>query len=297
MSDVTNLRQGVNKIVCTGVLAEKDIHEGKDNNGRTTLEGYISVKVDDINQVRFNIRVSAVKNDGTSNPAYENISKFNNDAKSIAEVGIESATKVDIRNGQLNPYHSTQSGRDVFGYRTSFISVYRGSEEDWNPTVTANIELYVKGIFPEMDKEGEETGRAIIKGVLATYNGVELVDLIVPSEDDFANKVLDGIIEVGQTYEFFADIINNRVEIVKEIPTILGKPRIDKSYDYKNELIVTGCSEPKPEGLAYDSDAIKLALQEREERIKESSNKTNNHSNQNNQNRPSGAASGRTPNW
>ena len=291
MSDVTNLKQAENKVECTGYLAEKDIHPVKDSNGRDALEGYVSIKTDDTNQIRFNIRVLAKKNDGTPNPAYENISKFNDDAKSIAEVGAEAASKVEVRAGQLNPYHSTQSNSDVLGYRTSFIGVVRS--ENFEPKAQATVELFVQNVLPEMDKNGEETGRALVKGVLVTYNGVEPLTLTVGK--DMADEVLSGAIETGQTFEFFADIVNSRVEKKKEIPVRLGKPRIERTFIYTNELILTGCSEPYDDDRAYDRDAIKLALNERNDRIKANANKPK--GNAGGQSKPSGAASGRVATW
>lgn len=297
MSDVTNLRQSKNKGEVTGILAEKDIHAGKNTaNGKEMLEGFVSIKVDEINQVRIKVSADVTKKDGTPNPAYDNLKGFNENAVSIADGGIENASRVTTSSVQLNPYHSTQSGRDVITYRTGFISKYNGGDDNWEPKAEVSVELYVKAIVPEMNKDGEETGRAVLKGVMFNYNGgAELVDLIIPAEDNFAEQALDGAVEIGQTYEFFADIVNNRVEIKKEIPTVLGKPRIETSYDYKNELVMTGCSEPVPENLAYDSNAVKLALVEREERIK--NNRASGNASAPAQNKPSAASKGRMANW
>lgn len=298
MSDVTNLRQAKNKIECVGILAEKDLHAGKNqNNGKATIEGYVSIKVDEINQVRFRVQADETKKDGTSNPAYENLTAFNQNASSIAEVGVDNASRVRTASGQLNPYHSQQNNSDVLGYRTSFITVMNGGEE-FEPKAEATVELYVQSVVPEMDKDGNETGRAKMKGWMPTYNGIEPVVLIIP--EAIADDALNGAIEVGQTMEFYADIINNRVEVIKEIPVRLGPTRIEKSVTYTNELVLTGCSDPYEEGISkeapYDANAIKLAIEERESRIKEAANKPKNNGNEG-QNRPSAAARGRQASW
>ena len=140
MSDVTNLRQAKNKIECVGILAEKDLHAGKNqNNGKATIEGYVSIKVDEINQVRFRVQADETKKDGTSNPAYENLTAFNQNASSIAEVGVDNASRVRTASGQLNPYHSQQNNSDVLGYRTSFITVMNGGEE-FEPNAEATVD-------------------------------------------------------------------------------------------------------------------------------------------------------------
>lgn len=299
MSDVTNLRQSENKLEIVGTLAEMDIHEGKDQSGKETLEGFIVIKVAELNQVRLNIKVVAKKKDGTDNPAYENISKFKEDAHSIAEVGEENASRVMTYSGQLNPYHSMQSGNDVLGYRTSFVSLYRGSDEDFEPRAEATVELFVQAVVPEMDKQGEETGRALIKGILSAFNGVEPVTIIATEDGGVADAVLGGEIEAGQTYEFFADVVNNRVEKIVEIPVRLGKPKIEKSVSYTNELVFTGCSDPYEEGVSkaapFDAGAIKTALQERADRISADKNKPKNNAGA--QSKPSGASHNRTANW
>ncbi len=296
----TNLRQSENKLEIVGTLAEMDIHEGKDQNGKPTLEGFIVVKVAELNQVRLNIRVQAEKKDGSSNPAFENISKFRLDAHSIAEVGEENASRVQTNAGQLNPYHSTQSGNDVLGYRTSFVGLYKGSDEEFEPKAEASVELFVQGVVPEMDKQGEETGRALIKGILSTFNGVEPVTIIATEDGGVADAVLGGEIEVGETYEFFADVVNNRVEKTKTIPVKLGKPKIEKTVSYTNELIFTGCSDPYEEGISkaapFDAGAIKTALQERADRIAADKNKPKGNTGTN-QGKPSGASHNRTANW
>lgn len=295
MSDVTNLRQAKNKVEVMGILAEKDIHPAKNAaNQKECLEGYVSIKIDEINQIRIRVSADVTKKDGTENPAYVNLKGFNENAVSIAEGGLENASRVMSNSVQLNPYYSAQSGKDVLGYRTGFISVFRGSEEDWEPKAEASVELYIKAIVPEMNND-EETGRLLLKGIMPTFNGVEPLTLIIPKEiaDDFESGY-----EVGQTAEFFADVINNRVEKITEIPVRLGKPKIEKVVEYTNELVVTGASDPFEEEKAYDREAIKLALAERDERIKNAANKPRGNAGGNGgQSRPSGASMGRKATW
>ena len=296
-TQTTNLRQAENKVRITGILAEKDLHEGKNqSNSKTTIEGYVSIKVDDINQIRLNVRADETKKDGAPNPAYKNLTDFNSNSQSIAEVGEEDATRVYIGSAQLNPYHSTQSGNDVISYRTSFISIAQ-KEKNFEPYANGEVEVYIQSIVPEMDKDGDETGRALVRGLMPTFSGIEPVVFIAPSGDGFADQVISEF-ETGQTVRIFFDVKNSRVEIVKEIPVKLGKPRKETTVSYTNELIITGMSEPYDDSedsihAPYDANAIKTALQEREDRIKSEANKPK--GNGNTQTKPSGASKGRTP--
>ena len=77
----------------------------------------------------------------------------------------------------------------------------------------------------------------------------------------------------------------------------MGKPRVETTTTYTNELIMTGCSDAYEEGVTpnapYDAGAIQKAIQERNDRIKADANKPSN----NTQSRPSAASSGRVANW
>lgn len=290
----TNLRQADAKVNVEGVVAELSLNEEMDATlGCNKVSGYLTVKTSDTNFVRFNININEKTKAGAENKAYAGIKTVMNDYRSIDAVGEENADKVRV-NGDLNPYHSTQTGQDVLGYKSNFFNRVIG---EYNPHAEFDVEMFIANITPEIDREGEETGRLLVKGWVPQYNnGVEPLTLVVP--EDLADAV-DSTFEVGQTARFYGDVINDRVVIKREVPVAIGKPKVETRTITKNELIVTGATEPYEEGVSqekpYPADTIKAAIQARKDRIESRKNMENNGAAARRAGtRPSGAARGRS---
>lgn len=290
----TNLRQADAKVSVEGVVAELSLNEEMDATlGCNKVSGYLTVKTSDTNFVRFNININEKTKAGAENKAYAGIKTVMNDYRSIDAVGEENADKVRV-NGDLNPYHSTQTGQDVLGYKSNFFNRVIG---EYNPHAEFDVEMFIANITPEIDREGEETGRLLVKGWVPQYNnGVEPLTLVVP--EDLADAV-DSTFEVGQTARFYGDVINDRVVIKREVPVAIGKPKVEIKTITKNELIVTGATEPYEEGVSqekpYPADTIKAAIQARKDRIESKKNMENSGAGTRRAGtRPSGAARGRS---
>ena len=110
-------------------------------------------------------------------------------------------------------------------------------------------------------------------------------------------QAVDSGFEVGQTVEFYGDIINNRIETVTEIPVKIGKPRKKVSVEIKSDLLITGASEAYEEGitpeLPYVAETIQAAIQERANRLEEAKAKAQSGAKASTA-KPSGAAHGRS---
>lgn len=249
----TNLRQAETKITVAGVLASKNLEKTTGNDGSTVISGDLIIKVDDINSIRFKVYCGEKKKDGTKNKAFDGLVTVMNEYKSIADVGEENADYVYVGSGQFNTYRNPNNGQDVTSYQSNFFSRAKARE----PKREWKAEMYILRKTPEVDKEGEETGRLKIRGIAPNYNGIDIIDFIVPS--DLADQV-DGLLEVKTTFVIYGDIVNSRVE--KKVEMLIGKPRTE--YEYKNELILTGIERQVEEPNAYDPDAIQLAIQEYE---------------------------------
>lgn len=280
----TNLRQANTEADVVGVVAEKKL-EIVNEDGKNKIKGYVTVKTSDINFVRFNVNVNEKTKTGKDNKTYAGILTVMNEYKSISEVG-EDATKVRV-SGNISPF-TNQNGEKSIVYNGIFFNrVIVKSEDDFEPKAEFSVEMYISGIHPEFDSEGCATGRVIVEGWLPTYNGIEPLELVAEQQ---IGQAIESSFEVNQTVEFYGEIINNRIEI--EIPIKIGKPRKKKTTNIKNELLITGASEPYEKGitqeLPYEADVIRAAIQERANKIKEAKAKTNNTS------KPSGAAHGRS---
>lgn len=289
----TNLRQSTLKVNVEGVVSEITLERGKkkDDPSVDNISGNITLKTDETNFIRFMVNVNAKTKAGDDNKTYAGIETIMNEYKSIAQVGEEEADKVRVTRGDINLFRG-QDGREQIGYKANF---FNRVTKDYNPHAEFEVETYISSIVPEMDKDGDETGRMVVKGWSVTYNGIEPITMIAPKE--IADAV-ESTFEVGQTATFYGDIINSRVEKITEIPVAIGKPKQKIETSYKNELVITGASEPYEEGVSefapYEADSIKLAIQERDNRIAENASKAEKPPFDN---KPSGAAKGRTLNW
>jgi len=292
----TNLRQSENKVTVEGILSEFELEEKKSDKGDDIIQGHVSLKVSDINTIRFGVYVGALKNNGDANPAYTGLKTVMNEFKSVADVGEQEADRISVNRGSFNFYH-TDDGRDLINYKASFFHRIKEGEK-YEPKSEFAIEVYISNIVQEFDKEGNETGRLLVKGWTVTFSGIEPITLIAPKE--IASDI-ESMFEIGQTAKFYGDIVNERVEVVKEIPVAIGKPRTEVTVNYKNENVITGATTPYEEGISefppYPKDSIDLAIQERTNKLEENENARLNKANPFKAATPSGAAQGRTINW
>lgn len=285
----TNLRQSNAKVVCEGIVSEKDLKVVTEEN-KTRIEGSVTVKTGDTNFIRFNVRVNEKTNNGTDNRTYTGIETVMNEYKSIAEVGEDEADRVRV-NGDLNIF-TGQNGTSV-GYRGNFFNRLKNPDE-MEQKAEFSVEAFISSITPEVDTNGEETGRIVVSTWVPTYNGIEPLKMV--AEGDIA-AAIDSTFEPGQTVEFYGDVVNSRIEKITEIPVAIGKPRKKVETSFKNELIINGASEAYEEGVSaekpYEADVIKAAIQERQNKLEEAKAKAQNASKPATA-KPSAASKGRT---
>lgn len=288
----TNIRQANAKVSVEGLLSEMDLKEEM-KDGVNVISGKLTLKTSDVNFVQFPINIREKTKAGTDNRAYPGIKTVMNEYKSVAAVGEADADIVRTI-GDLNLYHSVQSGNDMVSYKSNFFNrVANPADADYHATF--DVEMFISKMIPEMNTDGDETGRLLVKGWVPMYeNGIEPLTLV--ATEDIADAITSAF-EAGQTVRFFGDIINNRVVKTIEIPVAIGKPKVETKTSYKNELVITGASEPYEDGVTpekpYDPEVIKACIQERTTRI-ESQKEQASRNNTKSTARPSGASRGRT---
>lgn len=283
MSETTNLRQADAVVDVVGIVSENKLEEVT-KDGKTSIRGDLVIQTDDINFVTFSVFVNETKDDGSENKTYAGIKTVMNEYKSVAKVGRENATKVTV-SGQIRP--NSYVGRDGnvhvgIRHQSSFFNRYNGNPEEFEPHAWFELEMFISEIVPETYTSGEnigdETGRAVVKGWMPTYNGIEPITLIAPAEDGIAEAILDDY-NPGETVKFYGNIVNSRAVIEETIPVKIGKPRVKVRTIYKNEMIITNASEAygedsdMPTPTPYDVEVIKKATADRELRLEEEKNK------------------------
>ena len=294
----TNLRQADAKVTVIGIVSDKKL-EMKTENGIRTIEGTLTIKTADTNFVQMRVRCADKKRDGSENKTFAGVMTVMNEYKSIADVGEDEADRVRA-SGQINLFRSNNNGNEIVSYTSNFFNRIKANQA-FEPKAEFEIEMYIKSLVPEMNKEGEETGRYKIVGWVPTFNGIEPLGLIVSEE--LADQV-SSIYEPKQTARFYGNIVQNVTYETIERPMAFGVKKETKA-NFINELVVTGGSpvydatdkDEVVEGgnqIPYDPTVIQAAIDERDRLIKEGQNKPK--TNTNNA-KPSGASRGRQLGW
>ena len=295
----TNLRQADAKVTVAGIVSDKKL-EMKTENGVRTIEGTITIKTSDTNFVQMRVRCADKKKDGTENKTFTGVMTVMNEYKSSADNGADEADRVRT-SGQINLFRSNNNGNEIVSYTSNFFNRIKPNQ-DYEPKAEFEVEMYIKTLVPEMNKDGEETGRYKIVGWIPTFNGIEPLELFVPEE---LADVVSNTYEPKQTARFYGEIVQNVTYETIERPMAFGVKKETKA-NFINELVVTGGSpaynaeteEEVVKGgnqIPYNPDTIQAAIEERDRRIKEEQNKPKTNTTANN--KPSGAARGRQLGW
>lgn len=294
----TNLRQADAKVTVAGIVSDKKL-EMTIKDGVRTIEGTLTIKTADTNFVQMRVRCADKKKDGSENKTFAGVMTVMNEYKSIADVGEDEADRVRA-SGQINLFRSNNNGNEIVSYTSNFFNRIKNNQT-FEPKAEFEIEMYIKSLVPEMNKDGEETGRYKIVGWVPTFNGIEPLDLIVPEE--LADQV-SSIYEPKQTARFYGNIVQNVTYETIERPMAFGVKKESKA-NFINELVVTGGSpvydatdkDEVVEGgnqIPYDPTVIQAAIDERDRLIKEGQNKPKTSTNNA---KPSGASRGRQLGW
>lgn len=155
------------------------------------------------------------------------------------------------------------------GVRASFANEI--NKADINPGARFKVVFVIGGIEPEINRDDEETGRYIIKGVIPQWGGkVDVIDFIVANRriaDHVRNNWKKGDTVLVGGYINYVSI----VETVAEESNTFGEVMSSQKTRSVREYIITGGHEEpltEEEG-AYSTDDIAVALQERQARIEE----------------------------
>ena len=294
----TNLRQADAKVTVVGIVSDKKL-EMKTENGVRTIEGTITIKTDDTNFVQMRVRCADKKKDGSNNKTFTGVMTVMNEYKSIADDGADEADRIRV-SGQINLFRSNQNGNEIVSYTSNFFSRVKNTQ-NVEPKAEFEVEMYIEKLVPEVNKDGEETGRYKICGWVPTYNGIEPLTLFVPEE---LAEIASDTYQPKQTARFYGNIIQNVTYKTIERPMAFGVKKETKP-NFINELVVTGGSpvynaeDEVVEGgnqIPYNPDTVQAAINERQRLIDEGQNKSKTNTTTTN-NKPSGAARGRTLGW
>lgn len=272
----------LNEVVIDGILSEVKLQENTDKNGNPVIYGEYKVRTTNTidgteykAEIPVRVYQSKVTKNGKDNPAYATAQKIMKDYVSIAAGGEDKATAVRLPEKstslQENFFMSKTTNQMVFssGVRASFANEI--NKADINPGARFKVVFVIGGIEPEINRDDEETGRYIIKGVIPQWGGkVDVIDFIVANRkiaDHVRNNWKKGDTVLVGGYINYVSI----VETVAEESNTFGEVMSSQKTRSVREYIITGGHEEpltEEEG-AYSTDDIAVALQERQARIEE----------------------------
>ncbi len=268
------LRQAETVISVEGIVAENTLTEepapkskdGKDGKG-TVIKGEIAVRVDDVTVIPIQVFCKSITNAGTESKLYKGAKTIMDTYKSIAQVGMDEATRVRVSSGSLNLSRFLSKAGDVIDGLKFQSNFFTSNPKDFEPKAEFKIEGVIEAFRPEMVKNPdsnvmEASGRLFVDIIVPDYEGrVRKMHLI--ASEELADAVQSAL-SVGEQRMFYGNIINARIEHVKEIPMAIGAPKKEITYTFIQEFNLTNVSDESFIKQPYDEALINAGKAEYE---------------------------------
>lgn len=263
------MTQSTNKINIVGKLLDTVFREGTTRDGkpyesctfnvrvRQTIEG-----VEEIDEIPISTFASKYTNAGTPHPGFKSIQEMKG-MKTVQEHGEEEATVVRISTGSIaENYYVSRAGQLIDGWRIN-ASFVNGNGNAKGSMATFNIDIFILDMHDEEDKDGDPTGRLIIRGGIVQYGGkLDIIDFIVedPAKVEYISRnwnINDTVNARGHIRYTAKEAQNQPIQSSswgEEIPDIPTTQMV------RELIITTGSDEGFEEDFSYDSTDIKKAF-------------------------------------
>lgn len=264
--------QSGNKINLVGTLMDATFGEGTLSDGRPYQRATVTIRVtqsycgktetSDIQQGMFATEYTST---GKPNPAWKSINDLKL-LKTAQNVGIDAASHVRCTGTSLQENNFvSRTGQliNTWQLRGSFINEVKASD-----VASFVTDIYIMDMHDEIDREGDTTGRLIIKGGIVQYEGrLDVVEFIVEAPD---------IVEyINRNWQENGTVtVKGRIRVTSQEEEVQstgwGEDVPDTTTRFVRELIITtGDDECKDEEFAYDPADIKKAFIDRKARIEQ----------------------------
>lgn len=276
-----------NVVKIEGILSEIDLKYTtlvKDNVEVKGVGGSIKVRVDTIinnveTQLEIPVHMFATQytKKGTINPAYESIERVMNEYVSIAAADIDRADRIRITRGQIamNEYYG-QNGNLVSFPRITASFITKIRKDECKPDASFNVTFVVGAKKYEVDREGVETDRYSVIGMIPQYGGkLDVVPFVA---------INPGVIDGVSNYWNEGDTVRatGKLNFTSKTETYtqevdFGDPVVSTRTISVSELVITGGSSTPLDGdFAINEADINAALTDRKNRLAELKSKAAN---------------------
>jgi len=264
--------QANNKLNLAGTLMDVSFGNGTLADGRPYQRATVTIRVnqtygghDETSDVQVGMFATEYTSKGTTNPAWKSLNDLKL-MKTAQNVGIDNASHVRLTGATLQENNFvSRNGQLINGWqiRGSFINEARVSD-----VASFVTDIFIMGMNPEFDREGNETGRLKIKGGIVQYGGkLDVVEFIVEAPDT--------VEYIQRNWENNGTVtVKGRIRVLSQEEEVQssgwGEDVPETTTRFVRELIITtGDDECKEEDFAYDPDEIKKAFNERQAAIEQ----------------------------
>jgi len=269
------LEQATNKVTIVGKLLDTTFNHGTTKTGQPYERANLTVRVtqsygqnvEEVSEIPISMFASQFTTKGAPNPAFQSIQDLK-EMKTAQNVGFDAADTIRITNGNIRENNFVaRSGQLINGWQLNTSFINKGSTAD---IASFTLDVFIMDMRDEVDRNGEPTGRLIIKGGIVQYNGkLDVLEFIVEDNDkiDYIQRnwnANDTVTIKGRIRVTSVEVKNSGSEGSwgEEIP--------EESTRMVRELIVsTGSDEGKEEDFAYDPADIRKAFKVRQAEIEQ----------------------------
>jgi len=266
--------QAMNKMNLVGKLMNVDFGEGKMSDGRDYKRATVTIRVtqpvdgkEETSEIPVGFFASPYTSTGKPNPAYKSLVELA-DLKTAQNVGVDAADQVRITSATLSENNFvSRNGNLINGFqiRGSFINAAKLTD-----AATFNTEIYIMDIHDETDREGDPTGRLVVRGGIVQYGGrLDVLDFIVEAPDKVEFVSRNWEVNTTQRINGRVRVTSHEVEASGE-SSGWGEDIPETTTTFVRELIITGGDDTaKDEEFSYDPTDIKKAFNVRKAMIEQ----------------------------
>ncbi len=268
------MEQATNKINIVGKLLDTTFREGKTSAGQAYESCNFTVRVtqtyggrEETSEIPVSIFATQYTSQNKPHPGYKNIQEMKK-MKTVQDYGEAEATIVRMTSANIRENNFVaRSGQLINGWQINTSFLNEGKMAD---IASFNMDIFIMDMHEEVDREGEPTGRLVIKGAVVQYGGrLDVIEFIV--EDNDAVNYISRNWEENQTVNVGGRIrVTSQEEKHSASASSWGEELPETSTRMVRELIITrGSDEPFDEDFAYDVVEIKKAFNERKARLEQ----------------------------
>ena len=264
--------QANNKLNLAGILMDVTPGSGKLSDGRPYKRATVTIRVTqtyggktETSDVQVGMFATEFTSTGKQNPAWKSLNDLEQ-MRSAQNVGIDHASHVRLTGATLQENNFvSRNGQLINGWqiRGSFANEAKVSD-----VASFVVDIFIMDMHDEIDREGEPTGRLIIKGGVVQYGGkLDVIEFIVEQPDT--------VEYISRNWEVNGTVtVKGRIRVLSQEEEVQssgwGEDVPETTTRFVRELIITtGDDECKEEDFAYDPVEIKKAFNERKAAIEQ----------------------------